>query len=165
MNKLIFIFVAIFALYSCSDSNKQHASLITIDAPVKYNMYGSSNHTTPKMKIDNLGIIEDSVTNQFKTNLINKEFDYTDDLLNLYGESLKNTPKDEAEYYSEIAKRSAIKELLGRSVILVIISESLIEDISPQNIMHLMKNNPQVISYNIYDGSTILANIEINESM
>ena len=31
--------------------------------------------------------------------------------------------------------------------------------------MHLMKNNPQVISYNIYNGSTILANIEINESM
>ena len=112
MKKLIFIFVAIFVLYSCSDSNKQHAYLITIDAPVKYNMYESSNHTTPNMKIDDLDIIEDSVTNQFKTNLINKEFNYTDDLLNLYGESLKNTPKDEAKYYSEIAKDQQLKNYL-----------------------------------------------------
>ena len=112
MNKLIFIFVAIFALYSCSDSNKQHASLITIDAPVKYNMYGSSNHTTPKMKIDNLGIIEDSVTNQFKTNLINKEFDYTDDLLNLYGESLKNTPKMKQNTIQKLQKDQQLKNYL-----------------------------------------------------
>ena len=162
MKKLIFIFVAIFALCSCSNDNK-HMYLVTIDAPTTYYVMGMKQTSKAKAEFKDLGILKDSVTT-FIDNRNKKEMEFSEELLSNYYQSLNKKYKDDTEYTIGETERAAYKELIGRTVILIIVPESLVSDPSLDDLIKYYKGtNPEIESYCIYDGSSTLAEIEINE--
>lgn len=164
MKKIIlFLFAVIFALCSCYNKNDKHAYLITIDAPVTYNVMGIRQTLDAKYKCEDLGIIKDSVS-LLVNNLISRENRNTQMLLDLYYELKNKKYKDDIERMTVLPQKVAFKSQIGKSVILIVVSETLVSEPSMDDLIRLYKEkNPEIESYYIYDGSSTLAEIEIEE--
>ena len=161
MKKIIlFLFVVIFTLCSCYNKNDKHAYLITIDAPVTYSVMGIPQTLDAKYKCEDLGIIKDSVS-LLVNNLISRENRHTQMLLDLYYELKNKKYKDDIERMIAQSEKVAFKSQIGKSVILIVVSETLVSESSMDDLIRLYKEkNPEIESYYIYDGSLILSEIE-----
>ena len=164
--KKIFLIIAIISLmmsYSCTNNNDKHGYLITINAPATYYVMGMKQTTNVKTSLNDLGIIKDSIS-VYVNDLIKKEKNEANDLLDLYYESLNKVYKDETEYITSETERATYKSFIGKTVILVIVPESFISNPSVDDLINFYKEkNPDIESHCIYDGSSILAELEINE--
>lgn len=154
--------MAVFVLCSCTNNDK-HGYLITIDGAATYYVMGMRQQTGAKANFKDLGIIKDSIS-VYVNKLIEKEKNLSQECIKLYYESLNKTYEDETEYITAETERAVFKSFIGKSVILIIVPESLVSEPSIEDLMNFYKEkNPEIESYNIYDGSSTLAEIEVNE--
>ena len=167
MKKFLIFFIGFLIICSCKKTYQKHVYVIEFKPyTTQYDEWGNKTIHEAKINYKDLGLKNDSSI-IITINTLTKEYnDVMNRCINHYFDKDNRDSQDKIEYIRNKimsdAYKSACRSLIGRRVILITVSDSLIQENPNISLNELTKKYDKLIqTYEIYDGTPIWAELEM----